>query len=137
MHGQAKSILWPGGEHDFLLDIGALRAIEDRCKAGISVVYNRLLMNEWYVDDIIQPLRLGLMGGGLTDRQAKAVIDSAYDVANYYALAVPAAAVLGYFITWQTGPEADDPVGEANGSETSNGSTRSPTVSPDGPATSA
>ena len=137
MHGQAKSILWPGGEHDFLLDIGALRAIEDRCKAGISVVYNRLLMNEWYVDDIIQPLRLGLMGGGLTDRQAKAVIDSAYDVANYYALAVPAAAVLGYFITWQTGPEVDDPVGEAKGSETSNGSNRSPTVSPDGPATSA
>lgn len=135
-HGQAKTILWPGGEHDFLLDIGALRAIEDRCKAGVSVVYNRLLTNEWYVDDIIQPLRLGLIGGGMTDRQAKALIESSYDVANYYALAIPAAAVLGWFITWETGPEVDDPVGEAEGSRSTNGSHRSQTASPDGPATS-
>ena len=136
IHGQAKAIVWPGGEHDFLLDIGALRAIESRCNAGIAVVYNRLLDNSWYVDDVIQPLRLGLIGGGMTDRQAKAVLESAYDVANYYSLAIPAAAVLGHFITWDTGEDADDPQGEAVGSGTSNGSHRSPMASPAGPATS-
>jgi hypothetical protein len=136
MHGQSKTILWPGGEHEFLLDIGALRAIEDRCKAGVSVVYERLLSNEWYVDDIIQPLRLGLIGGGMTERQAKAMIESAYDVANYYALAIPAAAVLGYFITWSTDADTDNPVGEAEGSGAMNGSTHSQTAEPAGPATS-
>lgn len=132
-HGQVKTILWPGGEHDFLLDIGALRAIEDRCKAGVSVVYDRLLNNEWYVDDIIQPLRLGLIGGGMTDRQAKALIESSYDVANYYALAIPAAAVLGYFITWSTAADEDNPQGEADGSGATNGSNHSPTAEPAGP----
>ena len=136
MHGQSKTLVWPGGEHEFLLDIGALRAIEERCKAGVSVVYERLLNGEWYVDDIIQPLRLGLIGGGLTDRQAKALIESSYDVANYYALAIPAAVVLGYFITWRTGPDEDDPVGEREGSGTTNGSDHSRTDEPAGQVSS-
>lgn len=136
MHGQTKAIVWPGGEHEFLLDIGALRAIEDRCKAGVSVVYERLLGGEWYIDDIIQPLRLGLIGGGLTDRQAKALIESSYDVANYYALAIPAAAVLGHFITWSTDEGEDNPMGEAEGSGATNGSNHSQMEKPAGQATS-
>ncbi|MGG7534682.1 gene transfer agent family protein [Rhizobium sp. 12,4] len=105
----AEQIVWPGGEHSFRLGIGELRAIEQRSDAGCAVVLMRLLSSQFKIDDVIQPIRLGLIGGGMRDTDAQKVLDSALEIASPYALAVPAADILRRFIMWETD---DQPSGE-------------------------
>ncbi|MBB4235041.1 gene transfer agent family protein [Rhizobium esperanzae] len=105
----SESIVWAGGEHSFRLGIGELRAIEQRSDAGCAVVLMRLLSSQFKIDDVIQPIRLGLIGGGMQERDAQKVLDSALDIASPYALAVPAADILRRFVMWETD---DQPSGE-------------------------
>lgn len=105
----AEEVTWPGGEHSFRLGIGELRAIEQRSDAGCAVVMMRLLSSQFKIDDVIQPIRIGLIGGGMDERAAQRVIDSALDMASPYALAVTAADIMRRFIMW----EMDDQPGEA------------------------
>lgn len=67
-------LTWAGGESNFLLTIDLLRAMQDRCDAGPSHILNRLLTGEWRVDDIIQPIRLGLEGGGMDKEDARKLV---------------------------------------------------------------
>lgn len=67
-------LTWQGGESNFLLTIDLLRALEKHCDAGPNYVLNRLLTGEWRVDDIIQPIRLGLEGGGLDKEDARRLV---------------------------------------------------------------
>lgn len=57
-------IVWPGGEHDFRLRLGELRRLQDATKAGPEELLARLRLGRWKVDDLIEILRLGLIGGG-------------------------------------------------------------------------
>ena len=123
----AETKVWPGGEHPFRLGIGELRALEQRCDAGCAVVLMRLLGTSWKIDDVLSPLRLGLIGGGMAAPEAQRTLDSALEVASLYALAVYAADVLRCFIMW----DGDDQPGEeVAGTATS--PTRSQTDEPDG-----
>lgn len=97
----AEEIVWAGGEHPFRLGIGELRAIEQKCDAGTAVVLMRLLSTAWKIDDVVAPIRLGLVGGGMSERDAQKAIDAAMDVASPYALAVTAAEVLRRFVMWE------------------------------------
>lgn len=65
---------WAGGEHAFLLTIDLLRALQDRCDAGPAFILHRLTQNRWLVDDVIQPIRLGLEGGGMDKEQARKLV---------------------------------------------------------------
>jgi hypothetical protein len=105
----AEEIVWPAGENSFRLGIGELRAIEQKCEAGCAVVLMRLLSTQWKIDDVIAPLRLGLIGGGMSEREAQKTIDAALDVASPYALAIPAAEVLRRFIMWETPDQPGEP----------------------------
>lgn len=105
----AEEIVWAGGEHAFRLGIGELRAIENKCDAGCAVVLMRLLSSAWKIDDVIGPLRLGLIGGGMSEREAQKTIEAALDIASPYALAVPAADVLRRFIMWETPDQPGEP----------------------------
>lgn len=67
-------ITWAGGEHTFLLTIDLLRALEDKCDAGPAWVMARLGSGQWRVDDVIQPIRLGLEGGGLDKETARKLV---------------------------------------------------------------
>lgn len=127
----AETIVWPGGEHSFRLGIGELRAIEQRCDAGVVVVLMRLLGQTWKIDDVLSPLRLGLIGGGMDERAAQKVIDDALSVVSPYGLAVTAADVLRRFIMW----DGDDQPGEAEAGAAKRTSRRSRTAKPDGRAT--
>lgn len=59
-------IVWPGGEHDFRLRLGELRRLQDACAAGPEELLGRVRTGRWRVDDLIEILRLGLIGGGFT-----------------------------------------------------------------------
>jgi hypothetical protein len=64
-------LTWAGGEHAFLLNIDLLRALQDKCDAGPAFVLARLQRSQWLVDDVVQPIRLGLEGGGLAKAEAR------------------------------------------------------------------
>ena len=73
---RAIDLTWPGGEHAFLLRLEHLRAIQDKCDAGPGFVLTRLTEGTWRLDDVIQPLRLGLEGGGMArDAATRLVLD--------------------------------------------------------------
>lgn len=96
----AQTIVWAGGEHSFRLGIGELRAIEQASDAGVSVVFMRLIGQQWKIDDVLSPIRLGLIGAGMSESDARTTIERATSLESPYALAVTAADVLRRFIMW-------------------------------------
>lgn len=58
----ARALTWAGGEHEFELRLEHLRALQDKCDAGPEWILARLSTKQWMVDDVIQPIRLGLEG---------------------------------------------------------------------------
>ncbi|MEH6773709.1 MAG: gene transfer agent family protein [Cereibacter changlensis] len=102
---------WSGGEHEFALPLGKLRALQDACDAGPEEIFNRLRTGRWKVCDIIEPIRLGLIGGGLTDGEAQKLVMPLLNLHplmefKLTAITILAAVLLGV---------KDDPVGEGQG----------------------
>lgn len=108
---QALSLIWAGGEHDFRLSLGGLRALQDACNAGPFEIRNRLLTQTARVDDVLATLRLGLTGGGMDKDAARKTVESAAENSGLMALILPALSVLTHALV---GPE-DDPVGDGEG----------------------
>lgn len=108
---QALSLIWAGGEHDFRLTLGHLRALQDVCNAGPFEIRNRLLTETARVDDVISTLRLGLQGGGMEKAEATKLVDATVENNGLMKLVMPALAVLTHALI---GPE-HDPVGDDEG----------------------
>ncbi|MDT6938553.1 gene transfer agent family protein [Brucella pseudogrignonensis] len=70
----AKALTWAGGEHDFELRLVHLRALQDKCDAGPQWILMRLTSKQWFIDDVIQPIRLGLEGGGMEKEAARKLV---------------------------------------------------------------
>lgn len=70
----AKALTWAGGEHDFELRLEHLRALQDKCDAGPQWILMRLTSKQWFIDDVIQPIRLGLEGGGMEKEAARKLV---------------------------------------------------------------
>ena len=68
------SMTWAGGEHDFLLTIDLLRALQDRCDAGPHFIHERLCTRRWMVNDVTETIRLGLEGGGTSKSDARKLV---------------------------------------------------------------
>lgn len=109
-------LTWIGGEHDFALDIGALRALQASCDAGPEQILQRLRKGEWRVDDVIEPIRLGLITAKeMTAPEARDFIAMLFNqnpILQFrpLALTILMSALLG---------QEDDPVGEDEGAEAS------------------
>lgn len=58
------------GHYDLALRIGELIALQEKTGVGPYVLANRILAGEWRVEDIIETIRLALIGGGLDNRAA-------------------------------------------------------------------
>lgn len=60
------------GEGDFplRLRIGELRDLQEKIGCGPSIIVTRLLSGEWLVDDVIETIRLALIGAGMGHREA-------------------------------------------------------------------
>lgn len=99
----SEDIIWPGGEHTFKLRIAELRAVEQRCNAGAAVVMQRLIGGSFYIDDVIQVLRCGLTGGGMSTKKAQALIEQTLEDHNYYVLSVTAGEIMKRAIFWDEG----------------------------------
>lgn len=49
-------------------------ALEEACGAGIAQVMRRLETGAWYVNDVRETIRLGLIGAGMTPEKAMAAV---------------------------------------------------------------
>lgn len=116
----ARSINWVGGEHDFALDIGGLRAVQDACNAGPQELVGRLVAGTWRVDDPLQILRHGLIGGGMLKADAARLVESMANTHGLLRLAPTAQLVLASALIGVP----DDPVGQQSGEE--NGVSQNP-----------
>lgn len=67
--------VWKGGEHTFKLRIGEFRALQSATGVGPLFLLGRIAGSQWFVDDIIETVRLGLIGGGVEDTAAKKLVD--------------------------------------------------------------
>lgn len=114
-------LTWAGGEHEFKLTIELLRALQDKCDAGPLFILERLGARRWFINDIIETIRLGLEGGGLHKEQARNLVkqfveDRPLTESVMIAQAVLMAALFG---------SEDDMPGEMKAGEESQASTRS------------
>lgn len=109
--GQPLSLVWAGGEHDFRLTLGSLRALQDACNAGPFEIRNRLLTQTARVNDVTETLRLGLMGGGMEKDAAQKLVIGTAEASGLLDLVFPALSVLTHALV---GP-SDDPIGDDAG----------------------
>jgi hypothetical protein len=70
--------VWEGGEHPFRLGIGELRALQSATGVGPLFLLGRITGSQWFVDDIVDTVRLGLVGGGMEPGAAKKLTDKVF-----------------------------------------------------------
>ena len=68
------TLAWAGGEHAFALRLGELRALQDATNAGPEELLQRIRGGRWRVDDVIEVVRWGLIGGGLDRTEATRLV---------------------------------------------------------------
>lgn len=91
---------WPDQGRKYRLRIGELRALQEKCDKGPMEILAALTTGRWRVDDVIQPIRLGLIGGGMPMDEALRVVnfnvhDGNLGQAVIYAVAIVQAAITG------------------------------------------
>lgn len=78
------------GHFDMGLRIGELMALQELLGVGPQLVAQRLLTQAWLVQDLRHVIRLGLIGGGMRQDEALAVVERNVvegHLADYAALA--------------------------------------------------
>ncbi len=89
------------GEHRFQLKLKQIAELQTLCKAGIAEIRARLLSDNWFAEDCIEAVRLGLIGGGMEGPAAKKMIANYCDLWplekwHSHAMAIVLACVHGY-----------------------------------------
>lgn len=105
------TIIWPGGEHSFLLRLGELEALQKACDAGPGLVLRRLAALDCFPCDISSTLRLGLIGGGMKREEAQGLVNRVIDQHGLGRLSPYAFSILGHSLY---GPEDDKPKGDTS-----------------------
>lgn len=108
------TLTWVGGEHEFALPLGAVRAIQTACDAGPMEIIRALTSGNWRIDMPMSVLRHGLEGGGMPAAEAKELVARMFDSHPYGEFVTPAIYVLAAAVTGVK----DDPVGETMGATT-------------------
>lgn len=109
MSGDGKVRLnWRGGEHEFHLRLGEIRALQNTCDAGPGELHDRMVLGKWRVDEIRETVRLALIGGGMEPKDAQKLVELHVDVGPWTESALLARALLASFLTGVP----DDPVGK-------------------------
>lgn len=108
------TLTWVGGEHDFALYLGNLRAVQKYCDAGPEQILKRIMDGQWRVDDLFEVIRQGLIGGGMSAKEASQLVTDTFSRHPILQFKLTAQAVLAASLA---GFE-DDPVGEQEGEAT-------------------
>lgn len=120
---------WVGGEHSFALRIGELQALQDITGEGPGASLQRLyasmqtgvMMGGWKISDVIDTVRLGLIGGGMDRVEAAKLTQAGADRGGITSLVPTACEVLLDALT-EKDPDAGEAEGEPN--PTTNGTSK-------------
>lgn len=93
---------WRGGEHSFALRIGELQALQDATGDGPGASLHRLylsmqatpMLGGWKIADVIDTVRLGLIGGGMERMDAAKLVRETVERAGITALVDTACNIL-------------------------------------------
>lgn len=112
--------VWKGGDHNFLLQIGEFRALQTATEVGPLFLLGRIAGSQWFVDDIIETIRLGLIGGGMDELAAKklvnkVLVDNPTEIFKHAPLAL-------FILKSSLMGDENDPVGEDDQGEQNAGS---------------
>lgn len=58
------TIEWADGEYKFRLGMGEIKKLQERTNRGPYNIFDRIQSREFKVEEIIETIRLGLIGGG-------------------------------------------------------------------------
>jgi hypothetical protein len=71
---------WGDGTHVFALKLKQIEELQRLCGAGLGEIAQRLLIERrWFAGDIVETLRLGLIGGGVPSVRARELIETYVD----------------------------------------------------------
>lgn len=72
---------WAGVERSFDLPLGRVFDLEESCgKVGIGAIYARLSSHQFFAADVYHTIKQGLIGGGMSDVDAKRLLDQRFGV---------------------------------------------------------
>ncbi|KZL00489.1 MULTISPECIES: gene transfer agent family protein [unclassified Pseudovibrio] len=126
---EAKNIEWIGGQHEFVLNIGQLRALQKNCNAGPEVILLRITTGTWFIDDLIETIRQGLIGAGMPNKEAGPMVLHLFEMHGVLEFKPVAIEILTNALVG----EDDDPVGEQAGVRQQENSGSSPSFTNEEP----
>ncbi|ADU12037.1 gene transfer agent family protein [Asticcacaulis excentricus] len=68
-----------GADRLFRLPIGRIRAIQEKCDAGLMELLNRYALGHDRIDDTREVILQGLIGGGMVITEAQKLIEAFFD----------------------------------------------------------
>lgn len=101
---------WADGHHTFRLGLGEWRELEGNRKIGAYGLLLRLIGGGWYVDDIRETIRIGLVGGGMHPNDAVKLVNRYVDQRPWLENVAVAVRIIEPSIS---GIEGQKPLGEA------------------------
>jgi len=113
MRDASVTLTWADGDYTFRLGWGELETLQEAVDAGPWVVLERLANRQCRVGDILNVIRLGLIGGGLTP------VDALKLVREYVEKRPPAENLLHAYSILSTALHGspEEPVGEADAAD--------------------
>lgn len=64
------------GEKSFALPSDQIDALERKTGAAIGAIYTRVMTGQFHYADIIETIRLGLIGGGMSPKDAHELVEA-------------------------------------------------------------
>lgn len=89
------------GEYTFQLRLVQIAELQRKCDAGIATIWGRVAGQSYHAEDLVETVRLGLIGGGMDAVKAKRLVATYTDEWPMekwwsHAFAILAACVVGY-----------------------------------------
>jgi hypothetical protein len=107
------TLLWGGEERLFRLPIGRIRAIQEKCDAGLPELLRRYITQSWMIDDVREVILQGLLGGGLDNQSATKAVMAYFDDTPIQPHIMVAQAVVAAAIVGVDDEDLGEPEGEA------------------------
>ena len=107
-------------EYDFRLTIKGLSEVQEKCNAGPLQIITRLQSGEYRIEEVLEVLRIGLIGGGMSPGKAYSLVNNSVGSFVEYAdgdKLSPRFVAASILMAALVGPE-DEPVGKQEGAET-------------------
>lgn len=109
--------VWGDGEYKFALPLEQVEELQEKCKVGPGTLLKRVLDGGWFVADIRETIRLGLIGGGKKPAEAYILVKRYVDAFPWSENLMPAALILSACVHGDS-KDDDPPKGKAEAPET-------------------